>query len=66
MTERRRFKQDKTLGERLIEEAKLARERAEQLPLGSERDALLKKARHAVTAAHINDWINSPGLRPPE
>ena len=65
MTKRRRFKQDKALGERLIEEARLAREKAEQLPLGIERDALLKKARLADTTAHLNDWLYSPGLKAP-
>jgi hypothetical protein len=53
------------VGERLIEEAKQARERAEQLPIGEERDALLKKARQADVAAHIEDWLNSPGLKSP-
>jgi hypothetical protein len=66
MTKRRRFQQGRALGERLIEEARRARVEAEHLPPGAERDGLLKKARQAVTAAHINDWINSPGLQPPE
>jgi hypothetical protein len=66
MLKRRRFKQDKALGERLIEEAKRARAEACQLPPGAEREDLLKKARQADTAAHINDWMNSSGLRPPE
>ena len=62
---RLRFIQDRTVGERLIEEAKQARERAEQLPIGEERNALLKKARQADVAAHIEDWLNSPGLKSP-
>ena len=66
MRERRRLKQDKALGERLIEEAKRARLEAEQFPPGAEREGLLTKARQADNAAHINDWINSPALRPPE
>ena len=33
-----RFKQDKTVGERLIKEARLAREKADQLPPGEERE----------------------------
>jgi hypothetical protein len=33
-----RFKGDKTVGERLIKEARLAREKAEQLPPGEERE----------------------------
>jgi len=61
-----RFKQDKTVGERLIKEARLAREKAEHLPPGEEREGLLKKARQAEAAAHIDDWASSPGLQPPK
>lgn len=61
-----RFKRDKALGEQLIKEARLAREKAEQLLPGEERADLLKKARQAATAAHIDDWINSSGLQPPK
>ncbi|HLG80149.1 MAG TPA: hypothetical protein VKY22_03970 [Bradyrhizobium sp.] len=60
------LRQDKSLGERLIAEAKLAREKAEQLPAGEERKALLKKARQAETQADIDKWLDSSGLRPPE
>jgi hypothetical protein len=60
-----RFKPDRALGERLIKEARLAREKAEQLPAGPEQEALLKKAREANVAAHIDEWLNSPGLKPP-
>ena len=34
---RHRFKRDKAVGERLIKEARLARERAHQLPPGAQR-----------------------------
>jgi hypothetical protein len=44
----------------------VAREKAEQLPPGEERADLLKKARQADTAAHIDEWINSSGLQPPK
>ena len=64
MTERRRFKQAKSLKERLIAFAEEARGKA-KLVVGAERDELLKKARRADTAAHIDDWVNSPGLQPP-
>ena len=63
---RLRFKPDRALGERLIREARLAREEAAELPPGEERDRLLKKARQADTAAHIDEWLSSPGLQPPE
>jgi hypothetical protein len=62
---RLRFKQDKAVGEQLIKEARLAREKAEQLPHGEERAALLKKARQADVAANIEEWLNSPGLKSP-
>jgi hypothetical protein len=61
-----RFKRDKALGEQLIKEARLAREKAEQLPPGEERADLLKKARQADTAAHVDEWLNSSGLHPPK
>jgi hypothetical protein len=49
-----RFKRDKALGEQLIKEARLAREKAEQLPSGEERADLLKRVSQADTA-HIDD-----------
>ena len=58
---RRHFRTDRTLGERLIKEARIARERADQLPPGAEREDLLEKAREADVAAH-----DSPGLRSPK
>jgi hypothetical protein len=61
-----RFKKDKALGEQLIKEARLAREKAEQLPPGEERADLLKKARQADTAAYVDEWLNSSGLHPPK
>ena len=61
-----RFKRDKALGEQLIKEARLAREKAKQLPPGEERADLLKKARQADTAAHVDEWLNSSGLHPPK
>ncbi|MET4628453.1 hypothetical protein ABIB83_005486 [Bradyrhizobium sp. I1.8.5] len=62
-----RFKPDRALGERLIKEARLAREKAEQLPVGAaEREELLKVARETDIAAHIDGWLTSPGLQPPK
>lgn len=66
MIPRRRFKHAKTLKERLLEEAANLREEAKLLPYGPLRDAAMKKARHAEAAAHMDDWLNSPGLRPPK
>jgi hypothetical protein len=64
--QRRRFKQTLSLKDRLASFAHEVRERALQLRPGPERDALLKKARQADTASHLNDWANSPGLQPPK
>ncbi|WP_334395111.1 hypothetical protein [Bradyrhizobium sp. AZCC 2289] len=63
---RRRFKQTKSLEERLSEEAKRLREKAKSLPPGAVREGLLRKARQAETASRINEWLSSPGLQPPE
>jgi hypothetical protein len=63
---RSRSKQETALEELLVREAQNCRERADKLPPGTERDALLEKARQADAAVHIIEWINSPGLQPPE
>jgi hypothetical protein len=62
---RRRFKQKGSLKDRLTAWAEGLRNRAEQLEPGPERDGMLKKARQADTRAHLVDWANSPGLKPP-
>ncbi|WP_076857900.1 hypothetical protein [Bradyrhizobium mercantei] len=66
MFKRRRFRQAHSLEERLIAEAKSLREKARALPTGIEKDLLLQKARQADTAAHVSEWLSSPGLMPPE
>jgi hypothetical protein len=65
-SQRRRFKQEITLQDRIVEWAKEIRAQAAQLPPGPERDELLKKIRQAETAMHLDDWANSPGLQPPK
>nr|WP_084803279.1 hypothetical protein [Bradyrhizobium sp. NAS80.1] len=62
---RRRVKQTRSLEERLAEQAAKLKERAAQLPAGTEREGLLRKARLAETGAHLTDWITSPGLQRP-
>ena len=64
--ERRRIKHETTFDERLAEQARRLREQAETLSPGKERDALMRRARHADIAAHINDWLTSPGLASPK
>ena len=66
MTERRRrFQQTQSLEERLADEAMRLRQTAGLLPSGYEQEAVLKKAREVDTAAHISEWLASPGLRAP-
>ena len=66
MTIRVRFKQCLSLQDRLSAWADQARKQASTLPAGSERDRFLKKVRQAETAAHVDEWANSPGLQPPK
>ena len=63
---RRRFKQAQVFKDRLDAFAKDARKRADELPAGSAKDDLLRKARQADTASHLDEWANSPGLQPPK
>jgi hypothetical protein len=63
---RRRFKQTETFEQRLAQEAIRFRTAAEELPPGTARELLLRRARQAETASHMSDWLRSPGLRPPE
>lgn len=65
MLKRPRVKHKKTFQERLADEAVRFRELANQTPPGMQREFYLRRARQAETASHINDWLNSPGLRAP-
>jgi hypothetical protein len=55
-----------TFEQRLAQEACRVKERAKTLPQGQERELLSRKARQLETASRINDWMSSPGLRPPK
>ncbi len=63
---RRRFKQQLTLQDRLTSWSKEVLEQAKKLPPGPDRDVLIRKARQADVASHLNDWANSSGLQPPK
>jgi hypothetical protein len=63
---RNRRKNTTSTSRRLLEAAAEARSQASLLPPGRLRRELLHKAREAETAAHINEWLTSPGLRPPK
>jgi hypothetical protein len=62
--QRRRFKHTETFEERLAVEAARFRKAAAEAEPGMARELLLKRARQAETALHINDWLKSPGLQP--
>jgi len=66
MFKRRRIKQQLTLRDRLAAWAKQVQEQATALPPGPERETLIKKARQADVACHLDDWARSPGLQPPK
>jgi hypothetical protein len=66
MKRRRRVVQKKSLEKRLAEQAQRFKEQAKTLPAGRDREILLRRARQAEAAAQINDWLTSPGLRPPK
>jgi hypothetical protein len=62
---RKRVKHQKTFQERLAEEAIHFKSLADQTPPGMQRELYLRRARQAETAAKIDVWLSSPGLRPP-
>ena len=65
MKKRRRFKQTLFLEQRLADQAKHLREKAELLPPGAVRDAAMRRVRQAEAASHISEWLKSPGLSAP-
>ena len=53
------------LHDRLVLEAMRLKDEANELPPGSLRDARIRKARQAVTASDVNEWLSSPSLQAP-
>ena len=64
--ERRRFKQVQSPKDRLAAFSEEARERASHFPPGVERDNLLRRAREAANAQHVDDSASSPGFQTPK
>jgi hypothetical protein len=62
---RRRFKQTQSLEKRLAQQAIKLRHQADCAKTPLVRDRLIRMARHFETASHMNEWLASPGLRPP-
>lgn len=63
--QRCRILHDTPLNQRLIQEAQRLRQQAEGTRQSFERELLLRKARQAEAAAHMQEWLSSPGLQPP-
>jgi hypothetical protein len=53
------------LDQRLTDQAQRLRNEAQGTLPGMAREQLLRRARQAETAAHIEQWLASPGLRAP-
>jgi hypothetical protein len=66
MKHRRRFRHFIPLQDRLSAFVQAMRARAQLVPPGPERDALLKKARKAETAMEMERWANSSDLNSPK
>jgi hypothetical protein len=54
------------LQDRLLLDAVRLKDEANELPPGPLRDARIRKARQAVTASHVNEWLSSPRLQAPQ
>jgi hypothetical protein len=64
--QRRRRSAPHTFEENIAaEKAKLEAQIAKLKP-GPQRDGLIRKIRQLETALHMNEWLTSPGLQPPE
>ena len=55
-----------TIEEKWRQQAEAAKNEAQKLPHGKEREALVRKARQLETASHINEWLSSPGPATPK
>ena len=56
---------NQTVEEKWRQQSEAAREEAEKLPSGKQREALVRKARQLQTASQIEKWLSSPELQPP-
>lgn len=63
---RRSVKHIASFEDRLAYEAHRLRDEAKEQKPGLRREELLRKAQQAETAAHISDWLKSPGLVAPK
>jgi hypothetical protein len=61
-----RIQPSDSLKERLVSFARDIRQKASRLPPGPEKDRMLRTARQADVASHLDEWANSPGLQSPK
>jgi hypothetical protein len=66
MLQRSHSHPDSTFEERLADHKASLEQKAARLRPGPERDELLRKAGQIDTAVHINEWLNSRGLKAPK
>jgi hypothetical protein len=55
-----------TIEQQWYQQSEDAKNEAKNLPQGKDREVLIRKARQLHTASQINEWLSSPGLRPPK
>ena len=55
-----------TIEQKWHQQSEDAKNEAEKLPYGNERDALERRARQLETASQVNQWLSSAGLEPPK
>ena len=60
---RNRGKQTVSLEDRIADEVRRLREKAELLPQGPRRDQAMRRVQQAETGLHMNEWLTSPGLQ---
>jgi len=63
---RNRSRQELPLKARLERAAQASREAARTAHSEAEREVLLRRARRYEVTAHLDEWLSSPGLQPPE
>ena len=54
------------LGDRLTQETVGLRNDVVGTPSGADRDILIRIARQADTASHMQEWLSPPGLQAPK
>ena len=55
-----------TIEQKWHQQSEAAKNEAEKLPQGKEREALVRKARQLKIGSQIDRWISSPALQPPK